>query len=179
MLSRFAMVRFARVTGLVVPLLAAAGCANLNRAQTYGLEPGGSALVRQACSEVMGIGPAFAEFDACADSLAQSVRTRSEADLISRTNAHCQREGFEPGTVDLAKCVVLSKETLAQSEPVSLAPITSDGPASRSYWSVSVSQQNQRMELSCAHLGLHPASPAFGQCVANLKNALLFLQNPL
>jgi hypothetical protein len=174
------LTRFVKVTVLAVPLLAAAGCANLNHVPTYGLEPGGAALVRQACHEVMGIGTGFMEFDACADSLAQSVQTRNEAELISRTHAHCQREGYETGTVDLAKCVVLSKETVARASPVGLAPLlASNGPPERSYWSVSVSQQNQRMELSCAHLGLHPASAAFGQCVANLKNALLFLQNPL
>jgi hypothetical protein len=35
------------------------------------------------------------------------------------------------------------------------------------------------MELSCAHLGLHPAATGFAQCVANLRNALFFINNPL
>jgi hypothetical protein len=172
--------RLVKVAVLSVPLLAAAGCSSLLRQPTYGLHPEGTALVRQACSDVMGIRPGFAEFDVCADSLAQSVRLIGEADVISRTNAHCEREGFEPGTVGIAKCVVSSKETIAKSGPsaVTMVPV-SNGPPERSYWSASVSQQNHRMELSCAHLGLHPAAPGFSQCVANLRNALFFINNPL
>jgi hypothetical protein len=172
--------RFVKLAVLSAPLLAAVGCSSLLRQPTYGLQPEGTALVRQACSDVMGIRPGFAEFDVCADSLAQSVRLQNEADVISRTNAHCEREGFEPGTVGIAKCVVSSKETIAKagSSGVSMVPV-SNGPPERSYWSASVSQQNHRMELSCAHLGLHPAAPGFSQCVANLRNALFFINNPL
>src|SRR5262245_47699428 len=97
---------FVRLAVLSVPLLASVGCSSMLRQPTYGLHPEGTALVRQACSDVMGIKPGFAEFDVCADSLAQSVLMIGEADVISRANAHCEREGFEPGTVGIAKCVV-------------------------------------------------------------------------
>jgi hypothetical protein len=173
------LTRFLKMAALAVPLLAAAGCANMSRAPTYGLEPGGAALVRQACTDVMGIRSGFAEFEACADSLSETVRALNDGRLITQASAHCEREGHSSGTVELAKCVVLTKETL-DPDSSGLAPLlTSNGPPSRSYWSVSLSQQSQRMELSCAHLGLHPASAGFGKCVANLRNALLMLQNPL
>lgn len=172
--------RLIKVAVLSVPLLASVGCAGLIRQPTYGLQPEGTAMVRQVCSDVMGIRPGFAEFDVCADSLAQSVRMMHEADVISRTSAHCEREGFEPGTVGIARCVVSSKASIAQSGPSGLTMVpVSNGPPERSYWSASVSQQNHRMELSCAHLGLHPGAPGFGQCVANLRNALFFINNPL
>ena len=151
------LIRSIKTAMLAVPLFAIVGCASVTRVPTYGLDPGGAALVRQTCSDVMGLTVGVAEFDACGDSLAQSVLVRNDADLIARTSAHCEREGFEPGTAALAKCVVLSKRSVAQS----------------------ADQQNERMELSCAHLGLHPGSGAFKQCVANLRNALLFVQNPL
>lgn len=174
------LTRLSRMAVLAVPLLAAAGCANMNRLPTYGLDPGGAALVRQVCADVMGIRAGFAEFDACADSLAQTVHVLNEVELISRTSAHCEREGFEPGTVGLARCVVLSKEAVARHDSTGLAPLLApDGSPVRSYWSASASQQNQRMELSCAHLGLHPATPGFAQCVANLRNAIFVSQNPL
>lgn len=174
------LTRFMKMAVLAVPLLATAGCAGLLRQPTYGLHPEGTALVRQVCADVMGIRQGFAEFDVCADSLAQTVRIVGEADVISRASAHCEREGQEPGTVGLARCVVLSKEIVARSGVNTPAPLpVSDGPPTRSYWSASVSQQNQRMELSCAHLGLHPAAAGFSQCVANLRNALFFINNPL
>jgi hypothetical protein len=158
------LTRFIKTAMLAVPLFAIVGCASVTRVPTYGLDPGGAALVRQTCSDVMGLTVGVAEFDACGDSLAQSVLVRNDADLIARTSAHCEREGFEPGTAALAKCVVLSKRTLAQSafpEPAG------------------ADQQTERMELSCAHLGLYPGSGAFKQCVTNLRNALFFVQNPL
>ena len=141
--------RFVKVAVLAIPVVMTTGCASMTRVPTYGLEPSGTALVRQACSEVMGIGTAFAEFDACADSLAQSVRIRDEAHLISRASAHCEREGLEPGTPGLAKCVIQSKRFVAEGGSAAAAPVlVSDGPPARSYYSVSVSQQNERMELS-------------------------------
>lgn len=173
------LTRFMKMAALAAPLLAAAGCANMARVPTYGLEPGGAALVRQTCTDVMGIRSGFAEFEACADSLSETVRALNEGRLITQATEHCEREGLSSGTVELAKCVVLKKDEL-QPDSSGLAPLlTSNGPPNRSYWSVSLSQQSQRMELSCAHLGLHPASPGFGKCVANLRNSLLMLQNPL
>lgn len=173
-------IRFIRMAALATPLVIFAGCANMTRMPTYGLDAGGAALVRQACTDVMGIRRGFAEFDACTDSLAQSVRVLNQGRRISQANAHCERQGFAVGTAELAKCVVLSKERVDQSEAGGLAPmLASEGPPSRSYWSASLSQQSQRMELSCAHLGLHPASPGFGQCVTDLRNALLLLQTPM
>jgi hypothetical protein len=145
--------RFIKTAMLVVPLFAIVGCASAPRVPTYGLDPNGAALVRQTCSEVMGLTAGVAEFDACGDSLAQSVLMRNDAELIARTTAQCEQEGLEPGTPALAKCVVLAKQN--------------------------ADQQHERMELSCAHLGLQPASGAFKQCVANLRNALFFVQNPL
>jgi hypothetical protein len=168
------------MAALAAPLFIIAGCASMTRQPTYGLDPDGVTLVRQVCADVMGIRSGFVEFDACADSLAQTVRTLNEADVISRTSAHCEREGHEPGTASLAKCVVLSKESVARSGSDGLAPLLAvEGPPTRSYWSASASEQNLRMELSCAHLGLHPATPGFGQCVGRLRNALFSSQNPL
>jgi hypothetical protein len=167
------------MAALAAPLVLFAGCANMTRVPTYGLDEGGAALVRQACTDVMGIRLGFAEFDACADSLAQTVRVLNQARLVSQANAHCEREGLALGTAELAKCVVLSKEKLEASESGGLAPLLTSRPAERSYWSASLSQQSQRMELSCAHLGLHPASPGFGQCVTNLRTAMMLIQNPM
>jgi hypothetical protein len=119
------------------------------------------------------------EFDACGLSLAESVRMLSEARLTALANEECERQGLMRGTAALAKCVVLTRRGEMRSESASLAPAPgSTVAAEKSYFSVSRSQQEEREELSCAHLGLHPASVGFQQCVANLRTALLTAQYP-
>jgi hypothetical protein len=174
--------RWIKAAALAMPVLVLSACASSTRVPTYGLDSGGAALVQQACTNIMGLHAGVAEYYACGDSLAQSVRLLRDADLIARANASCEQQGFTHGTADLAKCVVTSKR--AGLMPVSTADVSTPAlvePASRrTYFSKSSSQQDESMELSCAHLGLHPASGGFKQCVLNLKDALLVAnQNPL
>jgi hypothetical protein len=42
----------------------------------------------------------------------------------------------------------------------------------QSYFSMDRSQQEERAELSCAQLGLHPATGGFWHCVTDLKYAI-------
>jgi hypothetical protein len=171
------LMRFIKTAALAIPVLAVIGCAT--RPATYGLDPGAATLVRQTCTEIMGLRAGLAEFDACGGSLAESVRVVQDAYLIARAHERCQQEGFTQGTADLAKCVVLSKraEGRAVSEDLPSPPVAEARPVN-SYFSKTRSQQDESMELSCAQLGLHPASGGFRQCVLNLKDAIFVAQNP-
>jgi hypothetical protein len=172
------LMRFIKTAALAIPVLAVIGCASA-RPATYGLDPGAASLVRQTCTEIMGLRVGLAEFDACGDSLAQSVRVVQDAYLIARAHKQCELEGFAQGTAELAKCVVVTKR--AQGRPVSEdlpSPPVAEARPVNSYFSKSRSQQDESMELSCAHLGLHPATGGFRQCVVSLKEAIFVAQNP-
>jgi hypothetical protein len=176
------LIRSIRAAALAIPVIVLSACASNTRVPTYGLDPGGAELVQQACTNIMGLHAGVAEFYACGDTLAQSVRLLRDADLTARANASCEQQGFTRGSADLAKCVVMSKRTdahLVSTADTSSPPLT-EPVARRTYFSESSTQQDESMELSCAHLGLHPASAGFKQCVVNLKDAMLIAtQNPL
>jgi hypothetical protein len=172
--------RLIRTTALGIPLVLLCACASVTRPPTYGLDAGGAALVRQTCTEVMGLHAAVAEYDACGVSLAESVRLLNDAHLTALANEECEREGFKQGTSDLAKCVVMARRGELRAASAPPAPASAMKVSTgKSYFSVTRAQQEEREELSCAHLGLHPASAGFQQCVATLRNAILTAQNPL
>jgi hypothetical protein len=165
---------------LVLPALAVVGCASVSRPNSYGLDSHHAAVVHQTCTEVMGLRAGFAEYDACGDSLAESVRVLNDSRLTVQANAQCQQQGMTPGTSDLAKCVVMSRREQGAASPLQLTALSDSGRAARdSYFSMNRAQQDERMELSCAHLGLHPATTGFNHCVATLRNAIWTVQNPM
>ncbi len=54
-----------------------------------------------------------------------------------------------------------------------------DGRPAKSYFYASPSETHHRMQLSCARLGLDPASGAFADCVAGLQASLFAADNPM
>lgn len=102
----------------------------------------------------------------------------SDARLTALANEECERQGFERGTAALARCVVLTRRGELRSASPQLIPAAAATPHMESYFSVSRSQQEEREELSCAHLGLHPASGGFQQCLASLRMALIGARLP-
>jgi hypothetical protein len=168
-----------KTAALTLPVLAIFGCASVTRPATFGLDPGGAALVTQACTDIMALHTSALEFNACGQSLAEIIRAQRNADRMTQANKRCEQQGLAYGTPELAKCVVLSRRAEAPATSADPAPISvSEAPPNESYFHMSRSQQDERMELSCAHLGLHPASVGFDQCVINLKDAIFYAQNP-
>lgn len=173
------LIRFVRGAALAVPALIIAGCAAMTRPPAYGLDDSGAHLVRQTCKQVMGLRESLAEFDACGNSLADSVRSLREGQSIAAANRRCEEQGLVRGTPELAKCVVLTRsEIVAAGSADPVLRDVSDAPAGPSWFSMSAAQQSQRMELSCAELGLHPASSAFGHCLTSLKDSIVAVQYP-
>lgn len=140
---------------------------------TYGLDEGSASMVRQTCNEIMGLrsGP---EFEACGGSLADTVRALQDANLTMQADAACAEQGLIRGTAEQAKCVVMFRRA-AQSPLVTTADVATVPAAERwqSYFSMSQSQQAERAELSCAQIGLHPATSGFWGCVSNLRHSIV------
>jgi hypothetical protein len=168
--------RFISSAALAVSGFMLGGCASLQN--HYGLDEHSAETVRQTCTEIMGLrnGP---EFEACGGSLAETVRNLQEAARTAQADQSCEQQGHARGTVEQAKCVVMFRRSpqstlLASTQPAAVSEAGSIPEAQpwQSYFSLSQSQQDERAELSCAQLGLHPAMGRFWHCVSNLKYAV-------
>ena len=157
---------------LAAPVFGLLGCASFSTPTSYGLDTGNATLVRQTCSEIMGLrtGP---EFEACGGSLAETVRVLQDASLTAEADRSCAQQGLVRGTAEQAKCVVMFRRaadrSVAASGDVEVVP---EAQQWQSYFSMSHSQQAERAELSCAQLGLHPAGSGFWHCVTDLRGAI-------
>lgn len=163
--------RLIATAALATPAFALLGCTSFP--STYGLDTGRATMVRQTCSEIMGlrVGP---EAEACGGSLADSVRVLQDASLTMQADRSCAQQGLAPGAAEHAKCVVKlrrASEAAPLFESNELANVPEAQPW-QSYFSMSRTQQEERAELSCAQLGLHPASGGFWHCVSDLKFAI-------
>jgi hypothetical protein len=158
-------------------VLCVSGCASFSGPNNYGLDDRNAQVVRQTCIEIMGlrVGP---EFEACGGSLAHTVRNLQDAALTAQADQSCEQQGFERGTVEQARCVVMFRRSternlFASTQP----PPVPEAQPWQSYFSLSQSQQEERAELSCAQLGLHPAMGRFWHCVSDLKHAVANIRN--
>jgi hypothetical protein len=152
--------------------LSLGGCASFTGPNDYGLDNPSAQLVRQTCTEIMGLrlGP---EFEACGGSLAQTVRNLQDAALTLQADQSCEQQGFARGTVEQAKCVVMFRRSTENAISAGTQPASvPEAQPWLSYFSMSQSQQEERAELSCAQLGLHPAMGRFWHCVSDLKYAV-------
>jgi len=154
---------------LTAPLFALSGCASLFSPNNFGLDQSGAQLVRQTCTEIMGLrnGP---EYQACSVSLAETVRNLHDAALTVQADQSCEQQGLARGTVEQAKCVVMFRRSTQASNVANTQadPVPAAQPW-QSYFSMSEAQREERAELSCAQLGLHPATGRFWHCVGDLK----------
>jgi hypothetical protein len=157
---------------LAAPVFGLLGCASFSTPTTYGLDTSNATLVRQTCSEIMGLrtGP---EFEACGGSLAETVRVLQDASLTAEADRSCAQQGLMRGTAEQAKCVVMFRRAADRSASASGdVEVVPEAQPWQSYFSMSHTQQAERTELSCAQLGLHPAGSGFWHCVTDLRSAI-------
>ena len=158
-------------SALAIPALVLVGCASYP--STYGLDTGNASMVRQTCSEIMGlrVGP---EAEACGGSLADTVRVLQDARLTAQADQSCEQQELARGAAEHAKCVVKFRRASERSALFASAQSATVPEAQpwQSYFSMNRSQQEERAELSCAQLGLHPASGGFWHCVTDLRYAI-------
>lgn len=156
---------------LAVPAFALLGCASPS--QMYGLDADNATLVRQTCDQIMGlrVGP---EFEACGGSLAGTMRVLQDRSLTAQADQSCSQQGLARGSAEHAKCVVMLRRTAQASEFASteVVPAVPEAQPWQSYFSMSHTLQSERAELSCAQLGLHPATSGFWHCVNDLKHSI-------
>lgn len=138
----------------------------------YGLDASSATMVRQTCNEIMGLrtGP---EFEACGGSLGSTVQAIQKAQLTMLADQSCTEQGLAPGSAEQAKCVVMFRRT-AQIADVANTDVP-EVPAAQpwqSYFSMNHVEQAERAELSCAQVGLHPATSGFWHCVNDLRHSI-------
>jgi len=148
------------------------GCASMFAPSTFGLDQSSAQLIRQTCDEIMGLrnGP---EYQACGASLAQTVSSLQDVTRTLQADQACEQQGLVRGTVEQAKCVVMfRRSTQASTFASTEAEAVPQAQPWLSYFSMSQAQQEERIELSCAQLGLHPATGRFWQCASDLKYSI-------
>ena len=165
-------IRLIGAAALAASALGLIGCSSFP--STYGLDAGSATLVRQTCSEIMGLrtGP---EAEACGGSLADTVRVMQDAHLTMQADDHCARQGLTRGTAEQAKCVVMFRRSETQRAAFANLDASAVVPQAqpwKSYFSMNQSQQEERAELSCAQVGLHPATGGFWSCVTDLRHSI-------
>lgn len=155
---------------LAVPAFGLLGCTSFPA--NYGLDTGNATLVRQTCSEIMGlrVGP---EFEACGGSLADTVRGLHDAKLTAAADRSCAEQGLVRGTAEQAKCVVMFRRSADRSVASGDVAVVPEAQPWKSYFSMNHSEQAERAELSCAQLGLHPAGSGFWHCVTDLRSSIV------
>jgi len=163
-----------------MPALALGGCANLVRENTYGLTPTDAAFVQQTCTQTMGLRKGLGEYDACAQSLSDTVHRRIEEQRLDESHRACERQGYAPGSAQLAQCVVLAEKAEGNAHDAAILSLTSAPTTTRiSFFSMDRHVQDQHEKLACAQLGLDPITSDFSDCVIGIKQAIFTAQNPL
>ena len=170
--------RWLRSATLLTPALMLAGCAALDRPTSHGLDNGSAALVRQTCSDVMGLGIS-AESLACGGSLAGFVRAQQDIERMLQAGTDCTRRGATQDSHELAKCAVMQRHAVTPvvAATTSASPLPPAGVPVKHYSSLNAGEQRLRAELSCAQIGLHPAGASFASCVSKLRVAIADVRN--
>lgn len=165
-------IRFIGSAALAAAAFGLVGCSSFP--SSHGLDSGNASLVRETCSEIMGlrVGP---EAEACSGSLADTVRVVQDAYLTMQADDHCAQQGLTRGSAEQAKCVVMFRRSETQRSAfanLDAAPTVPEAQPWKSYFSMNQSQQEERAELSCAQVGLHPATSGFWSCVTDLRYSI-------
>lgn len=149
----------------------------------FGLRPSAeqTALARDTCANVMRIGQGVIPFDACVESLAETLSTPARGEILAKGREDCLAAGHREGTTELATCILDRKAirtaewnqirsgTTAEHIVVSYAK---NQPRRVSYFESTPMERRRKEEYSCAQLGIIPGSARFGSCVAQLDMAL-------
>ena len=145
------------------------------------------ALAQATCLDVMRIKQGYVPFDACVESLSQTLVIQTQKEILVLSYRDCLAAGHGDGSSDMATCV-LEREAV-RSAGVRRAPggagiertsIGGDAESSKpaSYAESSPQERRRKEEYSCARLALLPGSVGFSECVAHLDAALQAVEHP-
>jgi hypothetical protein len=160
------------------------------------------ARVSQVCQAVMGLSPNEAltsgywlgndrldhdtsHYRGCILSLSDSLRSVADAQVTQQADENCRAKGFNPGSPELALCVLHSVNSHpdpapTQSPALTATPISALVPPSKgSFFTVSPHETVRREQAACAALGLSPADSAFKGCVRQLDSTFYAIDHPI
>ncbi len=185
----------------VVACMSIVACASAAPFNPDQLGAGQADRVASICQNVMGLDPSeplvwgihtgvqnldtwTSHFRGCVFSLSNSLASVNSQQAASQAEQACRAKGLEPGSPDLAVCVLRSAESAPNSAATSAAAASSPPdrgltPTAGSFFRASTRQLSQREQLACAELGLEPASGPFESCVSNLKATFFAIDNPV
>ncbi len=186
----------------IVACITIAACASAAAYNPDQLGTGQADRVAAICQDVMGLTPSegltygihtgvsnldtwTSHYRGCVSSLSSSLASVNSERAASQAEQACRAKGLEPGSPELAVCVLQSTETA--SSPAAPGAATAGAappdrglmPASGSFYKASNRELTRREQLACAELGLEPASSPFASCVRNLKATFYAIDNPV
>jgi hypothetical protein len=158
--------------------------------------------VAQICQTVMGLSPQEPlesgywlgnsrldtdtnHYRGCILSLSDSLQSVTDYEVTQQADANCRAQGLQPGSPELALCVLRSvnehpNAAPAQARAVATTPISALGtPAKKSFFTASSHETSRREQAACAALGLSPAEGAFKSCVQQLDGTFYAIDHPI
>lgn len=207
--ARAARLRHAAIATLTCLLAAAtvAACAAAAPYNPDGLAPTQIQAVNGICQSVLGLSPAegsngatiepvnphlvagTTHFQGCVASLSDSLQQAGTSATAARADASCRARGLQPGSGELALCVLSAMQTPAGDAAASLHPAVSQAQgapqaaglpqAAGPFFYASGRESVRREQIACAALGLEPPSAAFQGCVQGLQSTFSAIDNPI
>jgi hypothetical protein len=193
-----ALTRFTVVTAAAcaISMIGVAGCASAQPYNPSGLPSGQLSQVAGICQSTMGLSPSEPPrpvwgaatnpdltggenyYEGCIASLSDYQKAVNDGYAAVDADRDCRGQGYVSGTPGLAECVLRTERT---ARPVDRAagatPVSQPAPVG-SYYSAGNRDENQRIEMACARLGLNPTYAAFAGCVKNMKDTFYSIDNP-
>lgn len=177
---------WSKATAIIAGVLASvsvAGCAIAGPYNPDNLAADQVGGVGRVCQTVMHVQPGEEHYDACVESLSDSMQSLNRGSALQQARGHCLDEGLSPDSPGWGECELQSAErqpVAARSPNLAISGVgqMQEPGSSKSYFSTSPHDVFRREQLSCARLGFDPADGAFAGCVASLQSALFAADNP-
>ena len=186
----------------VIVLSSLAACAAEPTYNPDNLPAGQFTRVADICQNVMGLSPNerleggywmgndrldywTSHYRGCIVSLSDSLQNAMDDEATRQADADCRAKGYQPGSPDLALCVLHSvnshsKPAPAQATSGQVSLVSEQLPtASGSFLYASPHENARREEVACAALGLEPSHGAFKSCVKGLNDTFYSIDHPI
>ena len=163
--------------------------------------PAASSRVAAICQNVLGLSPTerltggnwmgndkldywTSHYRGCLGSLSDSQQGALDTTVVQQAEDRCRAKGLQPGSPDLALCVLQSANEHPEPAPAqasATAQATSAEPtaAAGSFYFASASEVARREQVACAALGLSPAQAEFKDCVQQLRATFYAIDHPI
>jgi len=177
--------------------VSAVGCATAPEYNPQSLESTAYTRVAGICQNVIGLSPAerltggnwlgndkldywTSHYRGCIVSLSDSLQSARDTEVVQQAEGQCRAKGLQPGSPDLALCVLQAanqhpvptgSQLAAASQPTASPP--------GSFYFASPRETARRVQVACAALGLSPAQAEFGTCVTQLKATFYAIDHPI